>query len=70
MLYFQISRTRKGALKGQYLPPDFRFSPTHGKSGPRTPWGGEIGVPVDVYNTPRKPEVKREKQRNFAQKTL
>lgn len=38
-------KTRKDSLAGNALPYDFRLSPTRGRSGPRSAWGGEIGGP-------------------------
>lgn len=39
----QIFKSRQEFHVGHYLPDDFRFSPSRGKSGPRAAWGGEIG---------------------------
>lgn len=39
----QIFKSQHDFLMEHYLPDDFRFSPSRGKSGARAAWGGEIG---------------------------
>ncbi|XP_052285559.1 uncharacterized protein LOC127881598 isoform X6 [Dreissena polymorpha] len=49
----QIMKSRHDAINGFSLPKDFRFSPSKGKSGMRSAWGGEIGgAGVDKYSSP------------------
>ncbi|XP_038045416.1 uncharacterized protein LOC119719994 [Patiria miniata] len=39
----QMLKSKRDATLGRILPPDFHFSPTYGRRGPRSAWGGEIG---------------------------
>ncbi|CAH1784840.1 unnamed protein product [Owenia fusiformis] len=39
----QIMKTRREATLHFSLPPDFKFSPSKGRRGPRSAWGGQIG---------------------------
>nr|XP_034307211.1 uncharacterized protein LOC105319401 isoform X7 [Crassostrea gigas] len=49
----QLMKSRVEALQGFSLPKDFRFSPSRGRSGMRSGWGGEIGgTGVDHYGNP------------------
>ncbi|XP_078341968.1 uncharacterized protein LOC111107827 isoform X2 [Crassostrea virginica] len=49
----QLMKSRVEALQGFCLPKDFRFSPSRGRSGMRSAWGGEIGgTGVDHYGSP------------------
>ena len=49
-------KTRKDALEGKALPADFRLSPTRGRSGARSAWGGEIGgVKINDHALAMKP---------------
>ncbi|XP_064632512.1 uncharacterized protein LOC135490876 isoform X2 [Lineus longissimus] len=49
----QLMKTRKDALMGFSLPHDFRFSPSRGRHGMRSAWGGEIGgAGVDRHGSP------------------
>lgn len=49
----QLMKSRVEALQGFALPKDFRFSPSRGRSGMRSGWGGEIGgTGVDHYGNP------------------
>ncbi|XP_055999633.1 uncharacterized protein LOC125656907 isoform X4 [Ostrea edulis] len=49
----QLMRSKVEALQGFSLPKDFRFSPSRGRSGMRSAWGGEIGgTGVDHYGNP------------------
>ncbi|XP_021368106.1 uncharacterized protein LOC110459911 isoform X3 [Mizuhopecten yessoensis] len=49
----QIMKSRVQAMQGYSLPRDFRFSPTRGRSGMRSAWGGEIGgTGVDKFGHP------------------
>ncbi|XP_053377067.1 uncharacterized protein LOC123530542 isoform X4 [Mercenaria mercenaria] len=48
----QLMKSRHDAIHGNALPKDFRFSPSRGKSGMRSAWGGEIGgAGVDKYSS-------------------
>ncbi|XP_048257382.1 uncharacterized protein LOC124136360 isoform X1 [Haliotis rufescens] len=49
----QIMKSRLDSLQGFSLPKDFRFSPSRGRHGARSAWGGEIGgAGVDNYGSP------------------
>lgn len=49
----QVMKSRHDAIQGYNLPKDFKFSPSRGKSGMRSAWGGEIGgAGVDKYSSP------------------
>ncbi|XP_062584054.1 uncharacterized protein LOC134245821 isoform X4 [Saccostrea cucullata] len=49
----QLMKSRVQALQGFSLPKDFKFSPSRGRSGMRSAWGGEIGgTGVDHYGNP------------------
>ncbi|XP_070559084.1 uncharacterized protein C3orf20 homolog isoform X2 [Ptychodera flava] len=39
----QLLKTEQNFLAARYLPSDFRFTPSRGRSGPRSAWGGQIG---------------------------
>ncbi|XP_071960545.1 uncharacterized protein [Antedon mediterranea] len=46
----QVINCKREANHGSFLPNDFRFSPSRGPSGCRSPWGGEIGgTGVDFF---------------------
>ncbi|CAG5121479.1 unnamed protein product [Candidula unifasciata] len=48
----QVMKSRLDFLRGMSIPRDFRFSPSSGPHGLRSPWGGEIGGPgVDHYGS-------------------
>ena len=48
-LFLKVDQTRTDALKGNYLPDDFRFSRNIGEHSPREPWGGDSGKPCNQY---------------------
>ncbi|XP_071810119.1 uncharacterized protein [Asterias amurensis] len=39
----QLLKSKRDSNLGNILPPDFHFSPTYGRRGARSAWGGEIG---------------------------
>ncbi|XP_052781293.1 uncharacterized protein LOC128217895 isoform X3 [Mya arenaria] len=48
----QIMKSRHDAIQGFSLPKDFRFSPSKGRHGLRSGWGGEIGgAGVDEFSS-------------------
>ncbi|XP_005107667.1 uncharacterized protein LOC101861687 isoform X2 [Aplysia californica] len=49
----QVMKSKLDFIHGFSLPKDFRFSPSQGTHGPRSPWGGEIGgAGVDHFGSP------------------
>lgn len=53
----QVMKSRKESLEGVSLPPDFRLSPSRGRSGPRAAWGGEIGGTPGLVSFPFSPTM-------------
>ncbi|XP_064604787.1 LOW QUALITY PROTEIN: uncharacterized protein C3orf20 homolog [Liolophura sinensis] len=49
----QIMKCRADAIHHRFLPKDFHFSPSHGRVGPRSAWGGQMGgAGVDHHGNP------------------
>ncbi|XP_033120343.1 uncharacterized protein LOC117119619 [Anneissia japonica] len=57
----QVLNSKRGANEGSFLPNDFRFSPSRGASGCRSPWGGEIGgTGVDNFAGTGLPDLQKQ----------